>query len=132
MFLDLNRFKSINDQYGHFARDGILQALSQRLREAMRATDTVARFGGDEFMVLVPELESRDGALTLACKLRELVDAPFDWEGVQLQIGVSIGIALYPDHGHSADALLAAADTAMYVAKQEGEGAMVVFSHISA
>ncbi len=76
LFLDLNRFKPINDQYGHLAGDGILQALSQRLREAMRATDTVARFGGDEFVVLVPELESRDGVLTLACKLRELVDAP--------------------------------------------------------
>lgn len=132
LFLDLNRFKPINDQYGHLAGDGILQALSQRLREAKRATDTVARFGGDEFVVLVPELESRDGVLTLASKLRELVDAPFDWEGVQLQIGVSIGIALYPDHGHSADVLLAAADTAMYVAKQEGEGAMVVFSRIGA
>ena len=128
LFLDLNRFKPINDQYGHLAGDGILQALGQRLREAMRATDTVARFGGDEFVVLVPDLESQDGVLTLASKLRELVDTPFHWEGVQLQIGVSIGIALYPDHGHSADALLAAADTAMYVAKQEGEGAVVVFS----
>lgn len=128
LFLDLNRFKPINDHYGHLAGDGILQALGQRLREAMRASDTVARFGGDEFVVLVPELESRDGVLSLARKLQDLVDAPFHWEGLELQIGVSIGIALYPDHGHSADALLAAADTAMYAAKQEGEGAMVVFS----
>lgn len=127
LFLDLNRFKPINDEHGHLAGDGILQALGQRLREAMRTTDTVARFGGDEFVVLTPEIEGRDGVLNLARKLRALVDEPFPWKGVELQIRVSIGIALYPDHGDSEDALLAAADTAMYAAKQEGEGAIVVF-----
>ena len=127
LFLDLNRFKPINDQYGHLAGDWILQALGQRLQESMRASDTVARFGGDEFVVLAPEIDSHQGVLALATKLRDLVDEPFQWEGHELLVRTSIGIAIYPDHGRTEDALLAAADTAMYAAKQQGEGSIVVF-----
>lgn len=126
-FLDLNRFKPINDQYGHLAGDFILQTLGQRLLETMRASDTVARFGGDEFVVLAPEIEGHEGAITLATKLRDLVNAPFQWEGHSLEIRVSIGIAIYPDHGRTDDELLMAADTAMYAAKQQGEGAIMLF-----
>lgn len=128
LFLDLNRFKPINDVYGHLAGDAILQDLGQRLQQAMRASDTVARFGGDEFVVLTPELENKEGVLVLAHKLRGIVDEPFDWNGHILEIRASIGIAIYPDHGTTQDALLAAADTAMYEAKQCGEGSIVVFN----
>lgn len=128
LFLDLNRFKPINDQYGHLAGDEILQVLGQRLRDGMRASDTVARFGGDEFVVLAPEVENEQGVLTLAAKLREIVDQSIQWNDHVLQVRASIGIALYPDHGTTKDALLAAADTAMYAAKQQGEGSVVVFS----
>lgn len=127
LFLDLNRFKPINDVHGHLAGDMVLQTLAQRLRDGLRSVDTVARFGGDEFVVLSPDIEHLDGALTLAAKLQAVVDQPFSWNGVDLCIRVSIGIALYPDHGSSEDALLAAADTAMYAAKQQGEGVIVVF-----
>lgn len=128
LFLDLNRFKPINDQYGHLAGDEILQVLGQRLRDGMRASDTVARFGGDEFVVLAPEVENQQGVLALAAKLREIVDQPIPWDEHMLEIRASIGIALYPDHGTTQDALLAAADTAMYAAKQQGEGSIVVYS----
>lgn len=127
LFLDLNRFKPINDAFGHLAGDAILRALGQRLQEAMRASDTVARFGGDEFVVLTPEIDSHQGVLTLATKLRDLVDQPFQWEGKELVVRSSIGIAIYPDHGRTEDALLAAADTAMYAAKLQGEGSIVLF-----
>lgn len=93
----------------------------------MRASDTVARFGGDEFVVLAPEIDHRHGVLTLASKIRDLVDVPFQWEGHTLQVRTSIGIAMYPEHGSTEDELLAAADTAMYVAKQQGEGSIVMF-----
>ena len=87
-----------------------------------------ARFGGDEFVVLAPDIDSHQGLLTLASKLQDLVDEPFQWEGHELLVRTSLGIAIHPDHGGTEDARLAAADTTMYAAKQQGEGSIVVFA----
>lgn len=125
LFLNLNRFKPSNDQYGHLAGDEILQVLGQRLRDGMRASDRVARFGGDEFVVLAPEGENQHGVLSMAAMLRQIVDQPIPWNEYMLEIRASIGVALDPDHGTTQDALLAAADTAMYAAKQQGEGPLL-------
>jgi len=123
LFCDLDGFKPINDQYGHDTGDLVLQKVAERLLEERRKTDTVARLGGDEFVILLPDL---DDARTIATAAAETYVAalaqPFECGERTLSLGISIGIALYPQAGCEADHLLTLADTAMYAAKQAGRG----------
>lgn len=118
-FLDLNRFKDVNDTLGHRAGDELLKAVAARLTETMRATDTVCRLGGDEFVILTPEIETIGQAEVLSEKLIEKFSLPCAIQGSSILVSFSIGQALYPEHGESMDTLLEAADRAMYRDKQQ-------------
>ena len=120
MFLDLDRFKIINDTLGHDIGDAVLRQAAQRMVDCMRETDSVARMGGDEFVVLLEGLERQEDALAVAEKLRACLDAPFEVAQHQLVVSASIGVALYPQHGKDDAALLVSADHAMYQAKNRG------------
>lgn len=122
LFLDLDRFKPINDQYGHAVGDDLLRQAAARLSDALRASDTVARVGGDEFVALLRHVASAEGALQVATKLTQSLCAPFDSGGRELSVSVSVGVALFPEHGEDEQSLCHAADQAMYRAKQAGEG----------
>ncbi len=120
MFIDLDRFKNINDTLGHFIGDLLLKEVAQRLGLAVRASDTVARLGGDEFVVLLPELNLAQEAATVAQKIIDSLAAPIFIEDCELHISPSIGICLYPDDGSDVETLMRHADTAMYHAKDSG------------
>jgi len=120
MFLDLDRFKIINDTLGHPMGDRLLKGVAQRLRSCLREGDTVARLGGDEFMVVLPAIAHAEDAARVGQRILDALSVPFNFEGHELHIGVSIGIALYPNDGKSAEALLKNADIAMYRAKEQG------------
>jgi diguanylate cyclase (GGDEF)-like protein len=117
LLLDLDRFKEVNDALGHHYGDQLLVQVGQRLRGALRAVDTVARLGGDEFAVLLPRVETADGAVAVARKLQAALAEPFVLEDLALDVEASIGMAIYPQHGSDTDELLQRADIAMYVAK---------------
>ena len=120
LFLDLDGFKAVNDLFGHTAGDRVLEVVAGRLRACVRESDTVARQGGDEFVILLPEVNSAGDAETLAAKLLAALAEPIPCGKEVAKIGVSIGMALYPRDGRDCDTLLAAADEAMYRAKQDG------------
>lgn len=122
LYLDLDNFKPVNDSFGHAAGDELLQAVAARMRRQVRASDTVARVGGDEFNVILSDISRREDAEIVAAKIIAALGKPFQLSGVEqrVQIGGSIGIAVYPTSGQDADALASAADTAMYDAKQAG------------
>jgi diguanylate cyclase (GGDEF)-like protein/PAS domain S-box-containing protein len=123
LFLDLDNFKLINDTFGHETGDRLLIAVAERLGAAVRkTTDAVARLSGDEFAILQTGLNDRQAALSLARKLLHSISQPFVLEGRKVQIGVSIGIAMYPTDGDLPDVLLRNADKAMYLAKSRGGG----------
>jgi diguanylate cyclase (GGDEF)-like protein len=113
-FIDLNDFKKINDQHGHLAGDAVLSQIGQRLRRAVRESDIVARFGGDEFVVLFDNLDTPADLPRLVDHLQSAIRLPIDHQGVTLHSGASIGSALFPDDGDQIDALLSHADQAMY------------------
>ncbi len=117
LLIDLDHFKEINDTLGHHVGDKLLCAVATRIREALRPQDTVARLGGDEFAVLATELEDSAAALDLANRLVVALRAPFYLDGVRLDAQASIGIAVAPEHGDEAAALLQRADVALYSAK---------------
>lgn len=118
MFLDLDKFKTINDTYGHAAGDAVLQTMAKRLTETTRTDDTVSRHGGDEFLYLLMEIsEARDAAI-VAKKIIQAVQMPCDVGGDKIQVGTSIGISIFPKDGTTVDALITNADVAMYRAKQ--------------
>jgi diguanylate cyclase (GGDEF)-like protein/PAS domain S-box-containing protein len=121
MFIDLDRFKLVNDTLGHVKGDDLLQQVAARLKDCLRKGDTLARQGGDEFTIVLPELRGRADAGTVAAKFLERLHQPFDLDGNQVHISGSIGIAIYPEHGDSIDALLRHADIAMYAVKGEGK-----------
>jgi len=120
MFVDLDRFKEINDRLGHAAGDAVLCETSRRLREALRDSDTVARLGGDEFIVLLAETAEHGDAAKVAEKMLSRMALPFDLPGETARIGASIGIAQFPKDGDDAETLIGAADTAMYAVKAHG------------
>jgi diguanylate cyclase (GGDEF)-like protein/PAS domain S-box-containing protein len=120
MFLDLDRFKTINDSLGHMTGDQLLKEVAGRLCRAVRASDTVARLGGDEFVVLVPGIRSIDEASRVAEKIIEALAEPFPLEGRMLHISPSIGICVFPDDGEDVETLMRHADGAMYHAKASG------------
>jgi diguanylate cyclase (GGDEF)-like protein len=120
LFLDLDNFKEINDQYGHLAGDKFLRALSQRLRNTTRENDVIARFGGDEFVALLRDIKTPENAKKIAKNIASSVSTPFNIEGKPAHASASIGISLYPHNG-SINSLLKAADEAMYNAKEAGK-----------
>jgi diguanylate cyclase (GGDEF)-like protein/PAS domain S-box-containing protein len=127
MYLDLNRFKPINDLLGHAGGDAMLVEIARRLRSEVRSADTIARLGGDEFVVVIADIGSPGPISGFARRLIEVVEQEFTFEGRQVSVGVSIGAALYPRDGADADALLRAADVAMYRAKAVGSGVLEFF-----
>jgi diguanylate cyclase (GGDEF)-like protein len=128
LLVDLNLFKPINDRYGHTAGDTVLQAVADRLRSAVRPSDTVGRLGGDEFAVILTGLPARDIAEVRARQLIAALRAPVPFGEHLLQVEASIGVAIRDDTTDSGDVLLQHADTAMYAAKRAGDGRPVVYS----
>jgi diguanylate cyclase (GGDEF)-like protein/PAS domain S-box-containing protein len=120
LFLDLDHFKEVNDQLGHAAGDDLLVAVAKRLREQVRQSDTVARLGGDEFTVILPSLRDRNDAVRVANNIIAAIGKPFDIVGKHASVGITIGIALFPQHGDTVEQVLKAADDAMYQAKDAG------------
>jgi diguanylate cyclase (GGDEF)-like protein/PAS domain S-box-containing protein len=127
LFIDLDRFKEINDTLGHAVGDQVLMDFSWRLVHAVRDTDTAARLGGDEFVVIAPGLANEDDIRVVAQKIIDSLAVPFVIDGRDLYVGASVGVAVYPTHGDSADELLRQADTAMYAAKGGGGNACHFF-----
>jgi diguanylate cyclase (GGDEF)-like protein/hemerythrin-like metal-binding protein/PAS domain S-box-containing protein len=125
---DLDGLKRANDTFGHQAGDVVLQVTAQRFLGCIRARDTLARLGGDEFCLLLPRVKDGREAETVAARLVEVVREPISINGTDVQVGVSVGIALFPGHGSTGDALIAAADAALYAAKRGGRNRFVVAS----
>jgi diguanylate cyclase (GGDEF)-like protein/PAS domain S-box-containing protein len=128
MFLDLDRFKQINDTLGHHIGDQLLQGVAQRLTGCVRAEDTVARMGGDEFTVILEEINDAAHVVPVARKVVAALAQPMTLEGKPLSITTSLGISLYPEHGDEPDVLIRHADTAMYQAKESGRNNFQFFT----
>jgi diguanylate cyclase (GGDEF)-like protein/PAS domain S-box-containing protein len=122
LIMDLDRFKDVNDTLGHHSGDDLLQQVGARLRNTLRASDTVARMGGDEFAMILPTAGDADFAARVAQTLVKALEQPFTLDGHTVSIGASIGVAAYPEHGADAKVLLRHADVAMYAAKRAGVG----------
>ena len=120
MFLDLDRFKEINDSLGHAVGDQLLQSVAKRLEAAVRGSDTVCRLGGDEFVILLAEIEHVQDAALSAQNIFAVLTPTHRIDHFELQVSVSIGISIYPDDGLNIDALIRNADAAMYQAKEAG------------
>ena len=122
LYVDLDRFKPVNNVYGHATGDLVLAEAARRMLTCMRTGDTISRRGGDEFVALLEADDAKNAAAMVSRKLIQEVSRPYAVGGQQIGIGASVGIAIFPDDGDSADALLAAADIALYAAKEEGRG----------
>jgi diguanylate cyclase (GGDEF)-like protein/PAS domain S-box-containing protein len=125
LFMDLDRFKEVNDSHGHEVGDLLLRAVAQRLAESVRQSDTVARIGGDEFVILLETVHKVEEADAVAVKVQQAFTRPFSLDRHHIESTVSIGVSFYPENGSDADSLLRAADYAMYLAKREGRLARV-------
>jgi diguanylate cyclase (GGDEF)-like protein/PAS domain S-box-containing protein len=122
LFVDLDGFKRINDDHGHAAGDKVLAEAGRRIADCIRTTDTVTRFGGDEFVVLLEDIGDRQTAAHLAQVIGERLSAPTDLAGGKIRIGASIGLSLFPDDGDTPETLLRVADAAMYEVKKNRTG----------
>lgn len=127
LFIDLDRFKGINDSLGHAIGDLLLQTVAQRLASAVRASDTIARMGGDEFVVLVNRVAYPEDCAVLAGKIHDVLGKSLNIQGYAIQVGGSVGIAVYPNDGAEPEELMKSADAAMYAAKAAGGGAYEFF-----
>ncbi|HVI59943.1 MAG TPA: diguanylate cyclase [Luteimonas sp.] len=125
LYLDLDGFKQVNDRHGHDLGDQLLHAVGQRIRQCVRRTDTVARMGGDEFVVLLGGVDDAADAYAIAESIRAALARPFSLEGAHVQVTASIGAALHPEHGVEKKSLLRSADSAMYAAKRQGGNRLV-------
>lgn len=121
MFLDLDRFKFVNDNLGHEIGDDVLKAVAQKLQKEVRQSDTVARLGGDEFVIVLDNPESKDEVAHIANRIVTIINESMELRGKVAQVGTSIGIALYPADGRTSAELVKSADTAMYAAKDAGK-----------
>lgn len=128
MFIDIDRFKEINDTLGHLAGDVLLRTVATRLRSILRDADTVARMGGDEFVILLSTITGHGDPKLVAEKLMRVVSAPIDVEGHRVDVTASVGIALFPQHGRQPDELLRHADSALYQAKASGRNGYLLFN----
>lgn len=120
IYADLDRFKPVNDTFGHLLGDQLLVAVAERLTSLVREIDTVSRMGGDEFAILISEVAAKEDVTTLADKILAALNAPFDLEGHEVRVSCSLGIAIYPDDGSDMESILNHADAAMYQAKRSG------------
>lgn len=127
MYIDLDKFKPINDTYGHEGGDFVLQEAAQRMQNCIRQSDTVARLGGDEFVVLLSSLTSDQDAFEVGEKIRHALNLPFNMSGTIMNISSSIGVAIYPEHGDNEKILVKNADTAMYYAKENGRNNVTIY-----
>ncbi len=128
LFLDLDRFKPINDEYGHAVGDEVLIEVAKRMRSRMRDVDTVARLGGDEFVVVIGSIDSSIDALNVAEELIATIESPVTLaSSAQVSVGASIGVSLFPSHADNAAVLLEKADIALYEAKRAGRARCVVY-----
>jgi diguanylate cyclase (GGDEF)-like protein len=118
-YLDLDGFKSVNDLYGHEAGDTVLRDVAVRIRGCIRTSDTAARVGGDEFVVVLPDVAGREGARLVSQKIVDAIDQPFMVSNQECRVGASIGISLFPDDGSDLEILMKAADRAMYEVKKK-------------
>ena len=126
LFIDLDHFKPVNDTFGHDVGDWLLKAAARRLLDCLRGYDTAARFGGDEFVVLIPDVAEQASATRVAERIRKALAEPFITDdGKLIEISASIGMAIYPDNAHSERELLHASDEAMYLAKKAGRNRIV-------
>jgi diguanylate cyclase (GGDEF)-like protein len=121
LFLDLDGFKTMNDTLGHDGGDALLKKVAEKLQSCVRESDTAARFGGDEFAIVLTNLISKNDAGLVAGKIIKNLSSPFTIKGKELQIGVSIGIGIFPENGETIDRLLQNADNAMYKVKKKGK-----------
>ena len=128
MFIDLDRFKYVNDTFGHDKGDELLLQVTARLKSCLRKGDTLARQGGDEFTVVLPDLHTRDDARLVAAKFLECLNLPFDLGGNEVVISASIGIAVFPHDGQTIDELMRHADVAMYYIKGQGKNGQAFFA----
>ena len=127
MFIDLDKFKPVNDTHGHNVGDLLLKEVAQRIHDCLRESDTVARIGGDEFVVLLPVIRVAQDALEVAEKIRCALNQPFELAGHSLSISSSTGIAIYPEHGDEEKQLIKNADDAMYYAKSIGRNNVQIY-----
>ena len=121
LFMDLDNFKNVNDNYGHERANLLLRQFAHRLRSRVRAEDTIARYGGDEFVIVVPELRVPDDVARVRQEVRNVLDEPFLVGDERVQLGASVGTAMYPCDGTNAEALLQAADSTMYEGKRRSK-----------
>ena len=128
LFMDLDRFKLINDTLGHMMGDLVLQRVSERILDCLRAEDTLARFGGDEFCLLLPDISSKESVASVAEKILKAVRQPFSINNHELYLSLSLGIAIYPDAGKSGEILLQSADIAMYHVKANAKDGYCFYS----
>jgi diguanylate cyclase (GGDEF)-like protein len=128
LFIDLDRFKVINDTLGHADGDALLLEVASRLRQALRTSDVVARLGGDEFVVILPEVAGEQEVAVVARKLLSAIMKPVILSGQECRVTASIGVALYPEHGNDKQTLTKNADRAMYLAKEEGKNDFRLFT----
>ena len=118
LFIDLNEFKQVNDSHGHQIGDDLLRMVAERLDQRVRESDTIARLGGDEFGVVLPRVESEEDAVAVAENLREVLDQPFMIQGMEVKVGGTIGVSMFPEDGKDGVSLISRADAAMYGAKR--------------
>ncbi len=128
LYLDVDRFKQINDTFGHAAGDAFLKVFAARIRDAIRPGDTLARFGGDELVIVCEELDGEQDAVQIAERIDEVIQPAFTLEGHDVAVSVSVGIALAWDHGIDGETILREADAALYDAKERGRGRHAIFS----
>jgi diguanylate cyclase (GGDEF)-like protein/PAS domain S-box-containing protein len=131
IILDLDRFKEVNDNWGHATGDALLRAVAQRLQAMVRDTDTVARYGGDEFTFIMPSINRKDDALLIARKIIKSFKEPFQLDARNLVVTSSLGMAIYPTHSDDIDTLMKKADIAMYRAKARGRNRFCCYSNLA-
>ncbi|MFT4723733.1 MAG: diguanylate cyclase (GGDEF)-like protein [Colwellia sp.] len=127
LFIDLDKFKPVNDSFGHIVGDLTLSAVAQRIEGCLRKSDTVARIGGDEFIVLLPTIRTEQDASEVSKKICHALSMPFEFAKQSLSISSSIGVAIYPEHGSDETTLIKNADTAMYYAKTSGRNNVKIY-----
>lgn len=128
LFVDLDKFKIVNDTLGHGMGDLLLQAVAARMADVVRGSDVIGRYGGDEFLVVLPNIENTGDAELVARKINVALGRPFDLPGHTVSVSSSIGVAIFPEHGAGIDRLINHADQAMYEAKKAGSGSYRVFT----
>lgn len=128
MVVDLDRFKAVNDTFGHDAGDQVLQDIAARLTHSVRKVDTVSRLGGDEFLVLLPEIANEEIVDRIAHRIIRATAVPFNFNANDINLSISIGISLYPEDSEDFNSLVKYADIAMYYVKQTGRNGYARYS----